>query len=189
MSVGFVAAPHDASRYRNLYPATDKQLALVRKLMNERVISEDLRIDVLFELEQPDGPGKSAVSSLIEDLLAAPKPVGSVNHSIAKNPDVPAGRYAVTDRMGVLRFVRVDRPTEGRWKGMTFVKLQVSDDFVPMHKDQRDKVLALIAADPEAASKRYGHEIGSCGICGRTLTDAVSISNGIGPVCAAKVGW
>lgn len=187
MSVGFVAAPHNA-RY-STWPATDKQITLLGKLVAERVVSEELQADIDFEVYQPSGPGKSAVSALIDDLLACPKAVQAVAHSVAKNPEVPAGRYAVTDRMGVLRFVKVDRPTEGRWKGMTFVKLQVSDDFVPMKKDQRDRVLQLIAVDPEAASKRYGHEIGSCGVCGRTLTDEHSRSMGIGPVCAAKVGW
>ena len=51
-------------------------------------------------------------------------------------------------------------------------------------------ILARIAAvGAEAASARYGHEIGECGICGRQLTNDESRARGIGPVCAAKAGW
>jgi hypothetical protein len=186
---GHVAAPRQFNGSYGFYPATEKQLAFLGKLVAERVVPAELMESIDFEINQPSGPGKSEVSELIEDLMKIPKTVAAVNPTVAAVPDVPAGRYAVTDRMGVLRFVKVDRPTEGRWKGMTFVKLQVSDDFVPMQRDQRDRVLALIASDPAAASKRYGHEIGACGVCGRTLTDEHSRELGIGPVCAAKVGW
>lgn len=35
----------------------------------------------------------------------------------------------------------------------------------------------------------YGKLYGVCCICGRTLTDEVSIERGIGPICATKQGW
>lgn len=103
-------------------------------------------------------------------------------------PDVPAGHYAVETEEGHLAFYRVDRPTEGRWAGRTFVAVQASDEYHPVRGNAAAPVLAKIAADPVAAMLRYGVEIGRCGHCHRTLTDETSRSLGIGPVCRAAMG-
>lgn len=42
--------------------------------------------------------------------------------------------------------------------------------------------------DSETAAT-YGKTFGICALCGRTLTDPVSIERGIGPVCASRAGW
>lgn len=99
-------------------------------------------------------------------------------------PDVPEGRYAVNNDDGALAFYRVQRPTEGRWAGYTFVKVLASDTEHNLPLSAAKGVLAKIAADPKAASVRYGQELGCCGVCGRTLTDAASRAAGIGPICA-----
>lgn len=110
---------------------------------------------------------------------------------------VPAGHFAVKmdDRW---RFYRIDKPTEGRWAGYTFVKVQASDDYWPVKGQQKLlDVLGKIAEDPRAAAIRYGKEIGRCAICNRTLTNddtpgpdgLTSIERGIGPICASKMGW
>jgi hypothetical protein len=103
---------------------------------------------------------------------------------IATNlPDVPEGRYAV-ELDGVLKFYKVDKPTEGRWAGRTFVKVQASDTEYPVRAaESRRKVLETIAVDPRGALQRYGRELGHCGVCGRTLTDQESRAIGIGPIC------
>lgn len=46
--------------------------------------------------------------------------------------------------------------------------------------------LDTIERDPLAAIKAHGIATGSCGCCGRELTDPESIAAGIGPICAAK---
>lgn len=125
--------------------------------------------------------------------LSAPShhPAPTVDATAPTGPrtaDVPAGRYAVPNAEGVLRFYKVDRPTEGRWAGYTFVKMYVSDQTVPV-RTGRDDVLRRIAEDPKAAMLRFGQEIGQCGHCGRTLTDEASRAAGIGPVCAGRVWW
>lgn len=53
-----------------------------------------------------------------------------------------------------------------------------------------DVVAALdaLVADPEGALVRYGRVTGTCGICGRELTNAESIARGIGPICADNLG-
>lgn len=102
---------------------------------------------------------------------------------------VPAGRYAI-EIDGVLKFFKIDRPDDGKWKGYTFVNEQAGDELWPVRNGERRRlVTARIGADPAAASKRYGHEIGSCGVCGRTLTDSESRAYGMGPVCRVKMGW
>lgn len=45
-----------------------------------------------------------------------------------------------------------------------------------------------IERDPLAAIKAHGIATGSCGCCGRELTDPESIRQGIGPICADKFG-
>ncbi|AYD82043.1 hypothetical protein I5G60_gp48 [Mycobacterium phage Saguaro] len=106
---------------------------------------------------------------------------------------VPAGRYAIETADGAinaLAFYKVDRPTEGRWAGRVFVKLIVGGEEQRMSWSATKSILAKIAeVGAEAASARYGHEIGECGICGRQLTNDESRERGIGPICAAKQGW
>lgn len=49
--------------------------------------------------------------------------------------------------------------------------------------------LRALAADPLAAARAHGGLTGNCSCCGRTLTDPVSVANGIGPICAGRYGW
>jgi hypothetical protein len=124
---------------------------------------------------------------------SAPKPV---RPEPAPEPDVPEGRYAVD--LGPegdgdeprLRFFKVDRPTEGRWVGRTFVSVQAGPNLIPLREaGSRRAILRRIAEDPQAAMLRYGLELGHCGSCGAELTNAESRARGIGPICAAKYGW
>ena len=107
----------------------------------------------------------------------------------AKISEVPAGRYAlkVDDTW---KFYKVDKPTEGRWAGYTFVSIFASDEKHPVRSRQaREGILSQIAEDPQRAMLDYGKQIGSCGHCGRTLTNPESIERGIGPICAERMGW
>jgi hypothetical protein len=96
---------------------------------------------------------------------------------------VTDGRYAV-EHEGTLKFYKVKN---GRNAGFVFLDVQASDDWHPIRNLTKIReILALIAVDAKAAMIRYGQEIGECGHCGRTLTDAASRAAGIGPVCAGK---
>lgn len=104
---------------------------------------------------------------------------------------VPAGRYAVTGEDGTTDFYKVDiGKAGGKWAGYVFLSLQVSDDFVPVKATAaKAAVFAKIQAQGILESaKRYGVELGVCGVCAKTLTDPESIAKGIGPVCEAKLG-
>lgn len=128
-----------------------------------------------------DGTIADRITRTIVDRKSRPNRVDP-----ALEARVPAGRYAVDTPNGV-RFYHVDKPSKGNWKGWTFVKIQASDDLHPVRSvAQRTGVLESIAADPRAASERYGRELGVCGVCGRTLTDEASRARGIGPICESK---
>jgi hypothetical protein len=127
---------------------------------------------------------RAKASSMINTLLACPD---EVQKSRANDPkpydtELTSGRYAV-EHDGVLKFYKLDRPTSGRWKGYTFLKVQASDDLHRIRGKMAEEVIKLIEADPQRAMERYGQELGMCGRCGRTLTDETSREIGIGPVC------
>lgn len=141
-----------------------------------------------------DGATAEQVAAKIDWLRTLPvAELGNNTEFVAPaaKVDVPEGRYAVRGSDGVVKFYKVDRPTEGRWAGYTFVKVQASDDLYPVKgKGPREAVLAAIAeAGIEASMTLYGRELGKCGHCGRTLTDEDSRARGIGPICFAKMGF
>lgn len=103
-------------------------------------------------------------------------------------PDVPQGFYAVETEAGHLAFYEVDRPTEGKWAGRTFLSVLASDERHPIRGAAARSILEKIAEDAPGAMARFGQEIGRCGRCRRTLTDETSRSLGIGPECRKHVG-
>jgi hypothetical protein len=111
------------------------------------------------------------------------------NDTIKGYKNIANGYYAVEDPLdGVLKFYKVVIPDTGKYKGYTFLSVQASADFFSVkNKWHRYKILDKIAEDPVAAMKRYGRELGHCGMCGRTLTDTLSREIGIGPVCREKL--
>jgi hypothetical protein len=48
--------------------------------------------------------------------------------------------------------------------------------------------MAEVNADVHHAISQYGKETGSCGCCGRTLSDPISVRLGIGPICLDRYG-
>jgi hypothetical protein len=174
--------------------ATERQIGFICRLLDEKDVAPKDGKTIADLKQEAATCTKARASNWITKLMslpnkpaAAPTPKGQ--NMPAHLADVPAGRYAVGIK-GVLGFYHVQTPTEGRWAGYTFVKQQASDDLHPVKGERKYEVLRTIAATgPETASKRYGLELGKCGVCGRTLTDADSRAKGIGPVCADKQGW
>lgn len=129
---------------------------------------------------------RSLVSDKIEQFKTERKALNS-GTGVRAQAEVPEGRYAVTGSQGHTVFVKVTTGKAAPFLGRVFVNIQAGDELHRVSPVVRDALLAAIVADgPEAASKRYGREIGDCGRCGRTLTDEASRAAGIGPVCATK---
>lgn len=172
--------------------ATEKQAALVTSLLAERDLTvEDrpkFRARVARLAADPREVAELSIeqaSNLITYLFGLP-----MRPDAPQAPaDVPAGHYAVIrDEKTV--FVRVDRPLEGKWAGRVFVSLQHGDDYTNMSRAAGNTILGQIQQQGVLeCSTRYGREIGRCGVCHRTLTNAESRDAGIGPVCREKSGW
>lgn len=105
--------------------------------------------------------------------------------------NVPEGHYAVPGQDGRdLDFYRVDKPTEGSWRGWTFLKMIIGGKPAVRIKDWEriDRVLTKVAENPDLAAFLYGTNIGQCDRCNRHLTDETSRKYGRGPECRAKYG-
>lgn len=98
--------------------------------------------------------------------------------------DIPTGYYALRDGDGV-KFYRVNHHQNGR----TYLDACASDERHPIRNPLHRKniLTAIRAMGWEASTALYGQEIGSCGRCGRTLTDDVSRAAGIGPKCRKEM--
>jgi hypothetical protein len=171
---------------------TAKQSAFIARLFEQKDTGFNAEaiqaiIDHLPEMS------KQEASDLISALLAkpdkansndAPKPVKD-NYGIPNAEDLPTGRYAIDNADGELTFYRVWRGT----KNPDYVKLYLQhgpdETEVPFGKGFVT-ITKEIAKNPGAAAIRYGHEIGQCSVCAKRLTNRVSRSLGIGPVCGGR---
>jgi len=109
-------------------------------------------------------------------------------------PDVPSGLYAIESLSGNndLDFYKINRPTEGKWVGYTFVDMVVGGhpDFSVRGLGKVQTILnRIVEAGIRESAERYGREIGKCCKCNRTLTDDDSRARGIGPECLKNSGW
>jgi hypothetical protein len=114
--------------------------------------------------------------------VAADKPA-----STTARVDVPEGRYAVRGidgERGDILFVKVDRPTEGKWAGYTFVKQIVGGkpEYAIRGARATDVLARIIAAGVKESAMLYGQQIGQCARCHIHLTSKYR-HIGIGPDC------
>lgn len=171
--------------------ATAAQIGFIRSLFRERDTDAltSVQVDWLetFELRRLNREQASRVITALQKLDRASEETKAKAQGGPHG--VPNGRYAI-QHGGTLKFFKVSSPTEGRWVGRTFVEVQASSEFYPIRNQaERQLILAHIADDIRGAMLRYGQEIGSCGHCGRTLTNEESRELGIGPICRGKMGW
>jgi hypothetical protein len=187
-----VAATTDTDDLLNLVPTqapsytpSAPQVALIAKLILEvHALDAELGSQAGTYTAAMDREGawtRENTSRWIGNLIKKVRELSAAVKTPA--PQVEDGRYAVEED-GVLKFFKVKN---GHKAGFVFLDIQASDDWHGIRDLGRiRKIVALIAADPHAAMVRYGHELGECGRCGRTLTDEASRAAGIGPVCASK---
>jgi len=156
--------------------ATESQLNYIDGLINGRQVPEGSR--EWFDAKRSEITFDSA-RSMIERLKALP----FVAREVIKS-EIADGRYAIENENGELRFYVL---RTAKSSGRQYVNVMHSDNDSWVKGAAAKAILAKIAIDPKAAMIRYGQEIGSCGHCGRTLTDAASREAGIGPICANKL--
>jgi Family of unknown function (DUF6011) len=173
--------------------ASDKQREFVKSLASERNVAglPAAAARTLAAVQRGLYASKREASALIDELKALPKdpalrPPNTTGLG-ALYDQVPDGRYAVEHGGQPVRFYRVatSEATGRRW-----MMVQASDDLHRIGYQQKVEALTQVLADGvQAAMERYGRELGHCGHCGRTLTNDESITRGIGPVCASRMGW
>lgn len=124
-------------------------------------------------------------SAEIDRLKSLPDTDKAKRAGLYPTPLVSDGRYAIVTPEGVTKFYKVKNGYKRVW-----VDVQASDTWYPIKAPNAKRgVLTDIARNPKAAMLLYGQEIGSCGHCGRTLTDEESRAYGVGPICRSKLGW
>lgn len=144
--------------------ATEKQVSFILKLASER--------DVKYSEGYLRCIDKVRASQIIDSLLAQPKVKAEVKKPIA----LAEGIYY---KEGVVYKVQVSEA------GRAYAKVLRTHGF------QYDPT-AIKALSPEdkitiEQAKAYGIQYGVCCVCGRTLTDSVSVAEGIGPVCGKRI--
>lgn len=129
---------------------------------------------------------------------------------------VPNGRYAAPDLTGrhdyVFLMVRRVPKRIFRDRNYTYGKIITGREFVEagtievkewssdskrlcgeqkpgtgIYEGEFEIQLNAIKSAPEVWSRLFGQQIGRCGICGKTLTDEISRSDGFGPECIKKI--
>jgi hypothetical protein len=185
-----------------VHDGKDGQYELLQRLMEERDMPP---LDPYDEIK--DKISKSEASALISHLINdVKKPVApkQVKEGGAAKLDVPAGYYATPSITGNndLDFWHVQRLTEGKWAGYTFVRRVLGghqDQNLP--RDSKKKVKskkiarvtqtaaleAIVKFGIEKSHLLFGTELKFCRECGIHLTDEVSRNEGIGPVCKDNV--
>jgi len=171
-----------------MWPASDSQINyLVNILQDERRLPDTYKVlseDDCRKMERDE------VSSQITILKTFPYKNGKA--ATDSKWSMPEGRYALHVN-GEVWFFEVNKPTQGRWKGYTFIKRLIGSPGayrkLPMQAGERNKYLAKIDADPKAAAILFGKESKTCFRCHSPLTDPDSLARSMGPVCAGKVGW
>lgn len=163
-------------RYATGIPATPGQIDFINVLKKERRVPESL-VEGYRELWRRGGFTAKVASALISEMEMFPKieKVYEKNVSLEGIHNVK-GQVIKVQRAresGYLYTKVLTQGLDGKW---TFVRLQGGLKLV----GPRTKITLEDA-------KKYGKLYGTCCICGRTLTDETSISNGIGPICAEKV--
>jgi hypothetical protein len=189
-----VTAPTDTDDLLNLVPAqapsytpSAAQVALISKLILEiHAMDAELGSQAgtyTAAMDREAAWTRENTSRWIGNLIKKSRELSAAPRTTAAPVQVADGRYAVEED-GTLKFFKVKN---GNRPGFVFLDIQASDDWHAIRDLGRiRRVLATIAQDANAAMIRYGHELGECGRCGRTLTDEASRAAGIGPVCASK---
>ena len=64
----------------------------------------------------------------------------------------------------------------------------VENKFFPSSKclDQVKALLLVFSVSPLKFMRQFGKDTGYCCVCGRELTNAISVANGIGPICERR---
>lgn len=141
--------------------ATEKQISFITKLASEREVS----------LSNVETISKYRASEIISELLAMPKVVKPSKVFIE-------GIYY---KNGVVYKVQISETSGRPYAKVLQEKGGFSYDPSAIRNISPEDKITIEQA------KSYGIQYGVCCVCGRLLTDSVSVSEGIGPVCGKRI--
>mgnify|MGYP000037535516 CR=1 FL=1 len=113
-----------------------------------------------------------------------------------KNTTNPAFRIIINDKKYLIKFYE-DLPNNFKSKEIAIIQDKTSRETI-FYLSRAGQILPnqnvkniiptltlflRISTDPRTHILNYGLETGECSICGRKLTDPISIKKGIGPIC------
>ena len=153
-------------------PATDRQISFIRSLVDKKYTTEER--SRYIEFLDNAVISKARASEIITLLKTLPNVFTEET-----TEELDLGMYQVG---GVI--YKVQRAVHG--SGFLYAKRW--DEESQSFQKETGAIRKIRASDrmtlEEAA--RFGQITGTCGHCGRTLTDEGSIAAGIGPICATK---
>lgn len=159
--------------------AVEKLRQSYRDMYTTRALTKDRASQEIDSLKDLVRIGREHAQKMGQAVPAQRKEIGSELAAL-----VPAGRYAFTGNEGQTVFVHMVKFDSGAF----IVKQQVGDDTQRMTRVvARTALQKIVDAGIKESSMRYGHELGVCGVCGRTLTNEDSRERGIGPVCLSRL--
>jgi hypothetical protein len=164
---------------------TPAKMQLIRTLLAEiqdlnEGVAETWRSELNLARERGQFDDEAA-GQAVNDLIGVKR--GLTRRISSALPEVPEGHYAVVID-GTTKFYTIKVSSKGFISGYVWA----SDE---QHRLEFPVLRAILNKIVEMGLKEstilFGQKIGTCGRCGRTLTDATSRAAGIGPVCATKI--
>ena len=173
-----------ASKLRTAHykDATEKQLETLNQLAMERGLLPTYKVGDMDRKQASDeisrliGIPKTARDSMVKQRRSEPEDGIYVFNETGDSPTIYKV-YKMVHGSGRQGLKRLQPVQPGSRKGQ-FRYIGLASKNLPWH--------ARKMTIEEA--KEFGKLYGFCVVCGRTLTDEISIANGIGPICGSK-GW
>lgn len=175
-------------------PVSTRQLQYVEQYDGDLTYAAKLSYDEAYKY----------VSLLISDYRTKRRAAATMTDSrldmiVGMLDMVPDGYYATAaDGEGShVDFLRLTRPTKGRFKDTIKIQTQHSELWKEalvywpskrwsIYKRHAIDMILMVIADHKRCAMRYAIEVQSCCICNKTLTDDKSRHYLVGPVCDKK---
>jgi hypothetical protein len=193
-----VATP--AQRIEALVAATGGKDTFVQSLVAQFTTKGSLSEKQWFWVEKLTKDAKPAAPAQQCDVPGLWNAFTAAAHMDAQWPQVQIlageGRVRVMFCKGAkgdylkLTYTEVAKAKTFDW---AYVGIALPDDSIRRKGNHRafDAIIDALSAFGEDAVETlavFGKATGICGCCGRTLTDPVSITRGIGPICWGRLG-
>lgn len=165
-----------ATATRTARPASEKQVAFIERLRDEKDIPQATQDGLNLALV--DGLGSRQASQWIDYLMALPRKASARANAVTET-----GMYQ--DAQG-----NVFKVQRARTSGNLYAKSLVGSVEAGFGFEYAAGAIRNLTADMRMTLEQasaFGRETGTCCNCGALLTDPKSVAAGIGPICAGRI--